>query len=153
MAYDGWLVGHARWFHSRAGERLLDAIARWADAQRGSLRDDTCTQSRPTSPRTGIEIAGFITTLLGIWLTTTRLLICWPVTLLADFLYLVVFYRAAVLRRAAAGLLCRLHALWLVALVARRARRGRGARGAACARAAALPRLAAGAVGAVLLSA
>lgn len=42
----------------------------------------------------GIEIAGFITTLLGIWLTTKRLLICWPVTLLADFLYLVVFYQA-----------------------------------------------------------
>jgi nicotinamide mononucleotide transporter len=41
-----------------------------------------------------IEIAGFIATLLGIWLTTRRLLICWPVTLLADFLYLVVFYQA-----------------------------------------------------------
>ncbi len=41
-----------------------------------------------------LEIAGFTTTLLGIWLTTRRLLICWPVTLLADFLYLVVFYQA-----------------------------------------------------------
>ena len=41
-----------------------------------------------------IEIAGFIATLLGIWLTTKRLLVCWPVTLLADFLYLVVFYQA-----------------------------------------------------------
>lgn len=41
-----------------------------------------------------IEIAGFITTLLGIWLTTRRLLICWPVTLLADILYFVVFYQA-----------------------------------------------------------
>ncbi len=41
-----------------------------------------------------IEIAGFIATLLGIWLTTRRLLICWPVTLLADLLYLVVFYQA-----------------------------------------------------------
>jgi Ser/Thr protein kinase RdoA (MazF antagonist) len=30
MAYDGWLVGHARWFHSSAGRRLLDAINRWA---------------------------------------------------------------------------------------------------------------------------
>jgi nicotinamide mononucleotide transporter len=44
-----------------------------------------------------LEIAGFITTLLGIWLTTRRLLICWPVTLLADFLYLVVFYQASLL--------------------------------------------------------
>ena len=41
-----------------------------------------------------LEIAGFITTLVGIWLTTRRLLICWPVTLLADFLYLIVFYQA-----------------------------------------------------------
>jgi len=41
-----------------------------------------------------IEIAGFITTLLGIWLTTRRLLICWPVTLAADVLYFVVFYQA-----------------------------------------------------------
>jgi nicotinamide mononucleotide transporter len=32
------------------------------------------------------EVAGFITTLLGIWLTTRRLLICWPVVLIADFL-------------------------------------------------------------------
>ena len=38
MAYHGWLVGHARWFHSRAGERLLDAIARWADARAGTAR-------------------------------------------------------------------------------------------------------------------
>ena len=33
MAYDGWLVGHARWFRSAAGARLLDALRRWA-AQR-----------------------------------------------------------------------------------------------------------------------
>jgi nicotinamide mononucleotide transporter len=42
----------------------------------------------------GIELAGFLITALGIWLTTKRLLICWPVVLLADFLYLAVFYRA-----------------------------------------------------------
>jgi len=30
MAYDGWLVGHARWFHSAAGKRLLETIAHWA---------------------------------------------------------------------------------------------------------------------------
>jgi len=41
-----------------------------------------------------LEIAGFLATLVGIWLTTRRLLICWPVVLVADFLYLVVFYRA-----------------------------------------------------------
>ena len=42
----------------------------------------------------GLEIAGMAATVLGIWLTTRRLLICWPVVLLADLLYLVVFYRA-----------------------------------------------------------
>lgn len=44
-----------------------------------------------------VELAGFITTALGIWLTTKRLLICWPVVLAADLLYLVVFYRARLL--------------------------------------------------------
>ena len=41
-----------------------------------------------------LEIAGMVFTVLGIWLTTRRMLICWPITLLADFLYLVVFYEA-----------------------------------------------------------
>src|ERR1700722_468561 len=40
-----------------------------------------------------LEIAGFLATLVGLWLTTRRLLICWPVVLAADVLYLVVFYR------------------------------------------------------------
>ncbi len=42
----------------------------------------------------GLEIAGVVTTVLGIWLTTRRLLICWLVTLAADVIYLIVFYRA-----------------------------------------------------------
>jgi nicotinamide mononucleotide transporter len=41
-----------------------------------------------------LELAGFLTTLVGIWLTTRRLLICWPVVLVSDVLYLIVFYRA-----------------------------------------------------------
>jgi Ser/Thr protein kinase RdoA (MazF antagonist) len=32
MAYDGWLVGHARWFLSDAGRQLLDALRRRAKA-------------------------------------------------------------------------------------------------------------------------
>jgi nicotinamide mononucleotide transporter len=44
-----------------------------------------------------VELAGFITTAVGIWLTTKRLLICWPVVLAADVLYLIVFYRARLL--------------------------------------------------------
>ena len=42
-----------------------------------------------------LEIAGFVTTMVGIWLTTRRMLICWPVVLIADLLYLVVFYRGS----------------------------------------------------------
>jgi nicotinamide mononucleotide transporter len=45
----------------------------------------------------GLELAGAVTAALGIWLTTKRLLICWPVTLVSIFLYMVVFYRAGLL--------------------------------------------------------
>jgi nicotinamide mononucleotide transporter len=41
-----------------------------------------------------LEIAGTVTTVLGIWLTTRRTLYCWPVVLAADIIYLIVFYRA-----------------------------------------------------------
>ena len=41
-----------------------------------------------------LELTATVTTIVGILLTTRRLLICWPVVLAADFLYLVVFYQA-----------------------------------------------------------
>jgi len=41
-----------------------------------------------------LEIAGVVTTIVGIWLTTRRSLSCWPVVLISDLIYLVVFYRA-----------------------------------------------------------
>ena len=41
-----------------------------------------------------LESAGVATTLLGIWLSTRRLLICWPVVLAADVIYFIVFFRA-----------------------------------------------------------
>jgi len=44
-----------------------------------------------------LEIAGFVATLLGIWLTTRRTLACWPVVLAADLIYLIVFFRARLL--------------------------------------------------------
>lgn len=44
-----------------------------------------------------VEYAGWSTTFLGIWLTTRRNLWCWPITLTADVLYLVVFYNAQLL--------------------------------------------------------
>ncbi len=43
--------------------------------------------------RNWMEDAGVVTTVLGIWLTTRRKLICWPVVLISDVLYLIVFYR------------------------------------------------------------
>jgi Ser/Thr protein kinase RdoA (MazF antagonist) len=36
MAYDGWLVGHARWFSSAPGRRLLGALRRRADSRRAN---------------------------------------------------------------------------------------------------------------------
>ncbi|HEY1901910.1 MAG TPA: phosphotransferase [Terracidiphilus sp.] len=30
MAHEDWLVGHARWFRGAGGERLLDALRKWA---------------------------------------------------------------------------------------------------------------------------
>ncbi len=33
MACDGWLVGHARWFRSSSGKRMLDAIGQWAESR------------------------------------------------------------------------------------------------------------------------
>lgn len=40
-----------------------------------------------------LECAGVATTVLGIWLTTKRRISCWAVTLIADFIYMVFFYR------------------------------------------------------------
>jgi nicotinamide mononucleotide transporter len=40
-----------------------------------------------------LEIAGVVTTLLGIGLTSWRKMACWPVVLVSDVIYLVVFFR------------------------------------------------------------
>lgn len=44
-----------------------------------------------------VELAGATTTGLGIWLTARRNMLCWPITLAADVLYLVVFYKVQLL--------------------------------------------------------
>lgn len=44
-----------------------------------------------------LEVAGFITTVVGIWLTTRRLLICWPIVLAADIIYLIQFHNVMLL--------------------------------------------------------
>jgi Ser/Thr protein kinase RdoA (MazF antagonist) len=33
VASDDYMVGHARWFRGAGGEKLLDALRRWADAR------------------------------------------------------------------------------------------------------------------------
>lgn len=38
MAYEGWLVGHAQWFHSVAGSKLLNAIYTWATERKARTR-------------------------------------------------------------------------------------------------------------------
>jgi nicotinamide mononucleotide transporter len=40
-----------------------------------------------------MEDAGAAATVVGIWLTTRRNLLCWPVVLVSDVLYLMVFFR------------------------------------------------------------
>jgi nicotinamide mononucleotide transporter len=40
-----------------------------------------------------MEDAGVVTSVVGIWLTTRRSLFCWPVVLVSDVLYMMVFYR------------------------------------------------------------
>ena len=98
MAYDGWLVGHARWFRGRRRQKLLDALRRWADTRERQPME-RCTMicatiMRTISPRTGSSLPASSPRRSASGSPRRRLLICWPVVLLADFLYLVVFYRA-----------------------------------------------------------
>ena len=41
----------------------------------------------------GLELASAITAAFGIWFTTKRWLLCWPITLISIFLYMLVFFR------------------------------------------------------------
>jgi nicotinamide mononucleotide transporter len=41
-----------------------------------------------------LEIAGVVTAIVSIWLTTKRRIACWPIGLISDVIYVVVFYRA-----------------------------------------------------------
>jgi nicotinamide mononucleotide transporter len=44
-----------------------------------------------------LELAGAITTWLAIWLTARRNMWCWPITLAADVIYIVVYYHVMLL--------------------------------------------------------
>jgi Ser/Thr protein kinase RdoA (MazF antagonist) len=39
IAYDGYFLGHARWFSSDAGKRLLEQLQRWADSHPGNTKN------------------------------------------------------------------------------------------------------------------
>ena len=41
-----------------------------------------------------LEIAGVVTAVWSIWLTTKRKMACWPIGIVSDFAYLVIFYQA-----------------------------------------------------------
>jgi hypothetical protein len=34
LAWEDYLVGHARWFRSASGRKLLDVIGRWAEGRK-----------------------------------------------------------------------------------------------------------------------
>jgi nicotinamide mononucleotide transporter len=40
-----------------------------------------------------MEVVGAVTSLVGVWLITRRNLLCWPTVLIAELLYMIVFYR------------------------------------------------------------
>lgn len=40
MAHDGYLVGHAQWFRSKAGERMLNTIRQWSEQKRRQAPED-----------------------------------------------------------------------------------------------------------------
>src|SRR5690348_16121151 len=87
-----WLAGRPCAMVSRHGRKAggrAAALGRGAEGAAMSWMEITNYAAAH-----GLEIAGVVTTVLGIWLTTRRLLICWPITLAADVIYLVVFYRA-----------------------------------------------------------
>ena len=44
-----------------------------------------------------VELAGAATTALGIWLTARRVIWCWPVVLVADVLYIIVYRKVLLL--------------------------------------------------------
>ena len=136
LASMDYLVGHARWFRGSGGQKLLDAIRRMGIETRtasstagGSRRLMHWAAITNYLAANWMEDAGFLTTLLGIWLTTRRKLICWPVVLVAEVLYMIVFFRVRLYSDALLQIVFMgFTLLWMVVLVARRARRRRGAR-------------------------
>ena len=99
-ACEGYLVLHARWFRG-AGDKLLDALRTWAIREKAAGRRIGGAMILAPIEQFfrahWLELAGFLATGVGIWLTARRNLLCWPITLAADVLYLVVFYRARLL--------------------------------------------------------
>ena len=63
MAYDGWLVGHARWFPSAAGRKLLDCLRSRAAGARKHEKPSYELELRSPTYLAGhwLELAGVVT--------------------------------------------------------------------------------------------
>ena len=80
--------------------KFLEALRAWAEREnrrRGTVTRMILPAIEQFFRAHWLELAGFVTTGVGIWLTARRNLLCWPITLAADVLYLVVFYHARLL--------------------------------------------------------
>ena len=88
VATNDYLVGHANGSAAQAEKALLEPLRRWAETRQltGGARMIFSAIAHYLVAN-WVELAGFVTTAVGIWLTTRRLLICWPVVLAADILY------------------------------------------------------------------
>ncbi|MGA3370272.1 MAG: nicotinamide riboside transporter PnuC [Terracidiphilus sp.] len=98
-----------------------------------------------------MEDGGVATTVAGIWLTTRRKLICWPVILISDVLYLIVFYHVRLYSDALLQIFFLAFTLYGWWYWWRGMREEGGVRVVALPMASLLAGLAAGAVGSVLL--
>ena len=94
VATRDYLVGHAQWFRGpgRERSRAFAAMGRNASDPGGARMILSAIAHYLIA--NWVELAGFVTTAVGIWLTTqTHCCICWPVVLAPTFLP-VVFYHA-----------------------------------------------------------
>jgi Ser/Thr protein kinase RdoA (MazF antagonist) len=50
LAWDGYFLGHAAWFRSGAGSRLLDHLEAWADARQPAAMSGAAEQEGHVTP-------------------------------------------------------------------------------------------------------
>jgi Ser/Thr protein kinase RdoA (MazF antagonist) len=62
ICHDGYLVGHARWFHGAGGQRLLQAIEEWAEQVAKRARE---TVTGPQNPPSGAKAQTELSAICG----------------------------------------------------------------------------------------